>query len=208
MSYYFFEKYPYKHYPLVGTDGKFWTMFSLPIEAQIEMYKERLGEYPTSFFDFGCATAEIMTEAYDLGLWVKGIDIEKYPVIPVKNQHLFDNGNVQIKSILEYENVAADLSFANGSFTYLKERDLNNALDKFVNTKMLVAIHITTEDILAAKNKRHCKIKNMENRLIKPKDWWLEKFDSSGFETNFNEKYGCFCAIPKKYMGKIIGKTK
>ncbi len=197
MSEYYFIKYPFKNYYLRGTDGMMWTMFSVPVRLQIEMYVKRIGVPPRSFFDIGCATGEIMSEAYDLGLKVGGVDIAKYPSVPEKNQHLFDGGNVQIKSILDCGDIEYDIVFSNGSLLYLEKDELDTVLRKLKKSKMLIAIHNTKEDI-AESIKMDSKIIMRNSKIIESKQWWLDKLSASGFYADFDKKYGCFCAVPHK----------
>ncbi len=201
---YYDIKYPHKKYRFsLNCDAYSYTMFSVPIEIQANMYKKRMGEMPETFFDFGCATGEIMLDAEIYGLEVSGVDIKKYPHIPEMNQHLFDNGNIQIKNILDYGAVDYDLVFSNGSLIYLTETELDTVLKKFNDSQMLIAIHNTVEDIMAARE-FGTPIGIRGKRIIESNDWWLDKFNSSGFVADYDTKYGCFCARSIKRMNDRI----
>ena len=62
---------------------------------------------------------------------------------------------------------------------------------------MLVAIHNTTEDIEAAAA-MGCTLTTCNKlRLIKSRDWWIDKFNNNGFNTEYDTKTQCFYAVSK-----------
>ncbi len=196
MSDYYYIKYQYKNYRSRDQNGSRGIMFSVPVYALAEMYRARMGKNPTSFFDLGCATGEIMMDAKDMGMQVSGIDIAKYPIIPERNQNLFDDGDIQIKSILNYGDVKSDLVFANGPLSYLTKFELDKALEHFKKSKMIISIHNTTEDYNLARMVDQ-PIYSPDSKIIESESWWLNKFESAGFKVDLDKKYDCFCAIPK-----------
>lgn len=197
MRHYYYQKYPYLNYPFLDEDGVPWLMFSIPAYALAHMYTTRIGHAPKSFFDCGAATGEIMRQAEDIGIQASGIDIEQYQ-IPVRNAYLFRSGQIQIKSILDCAPIKADLAYCNGTLTYMDKYTLPLALEKFKNVGMLIAIHNTTEDVVAARKRGDELLYCAEPRLIQPRDWWMETLGEHGFSVDFDNKYQCFCAIPKK----------
>lgn len=197
MKHYYYQKYPYLDYRFMDEYGEVWIMFSVPVHRLSSMYTARIGHRPKSFFDCGAATGEIVRLAQEFGMQAYGIDIKQYQ-IPVRNAYLFKSGQIQIESILDCAPIKADLAYCNGTLTYMNEQMLPLVLEKFKNVGMLIAIHNTTEDILAARKQgdelEYC----CEPRLIKPQDWWLKTFSKNGFMVDFDTENKCFCAIPKQ----------
>lgn len=179
------------NYPFVDENHRVCTMFSIPVSDLVGIYKSYIGKTPKSFFDCGCATGELLRQAEELGIKAHGIDIKTYPT-PVANLKYFTTGKIKIRSILDCSNINADLAYANGTLTYLTEETLPIALSKFSNVKMLIAIHNTDEDIVAARENGDELLRGAP-RLIKSNDWWLETFNNYGLNVNFDKKYGCFC---------------
>ncbi len=171
-------------------------MFSVPPAAMVEMYRARLGTAPRSLFDCGAATGEIVHRAHQIGLRASGVDIKQYP-IPPAHQKYFDDGRIQIKSILDCAPVRADIAYCNGTLTYMNETTLPLVLERFKNVKMLIAIHNTTEDIDDARARGEELLTVSKVRLTRPVAWWMDTFDKNGFDTDFDSKYNCFCAIPR-----------
>ena len=155
-----------------------------------------LESMPKTFFDCGAATGEIVYRAQSMGMDARGIDIKQYPHQHKHLDKLFTDGKIQIKSIMDCEPIKADLAYCNGTLTYFSEKELPSVLEKFSNTKMLIAIHNTTEDIEAAKKQGDILTTCNELRLIKPKNWWLNTFKNNGFDTNYDNALQCFCATP------------
>ncbi len=197
---YYDKKYPYLHYPFKDIDGSSWFMFSVPVNILAQLYQSEFGKMPKSFFDCGAAVGELIQQAESMGIKANGIDIKKYPIDKFpsmrKYEKFFQSGQIQIKSILESEPVIADIAYCNGTLTYMNEETLPLALKKFKNVGMLIAIHNTTEDIIAAREMGEELLHN-EPRLIRSNQWWLDTFDKNGFRTKLNTKYNTFCAIPK-----------
>ena len=192
---YYYQKYPYLHYNYLDTDGV-WTMFSIPPKMLIDEFVNKFGYGPKTFFDCGAATGVIVLLAQRLGMDARGIDIKKYPYQFSYLEELFTNGKIQIKSILDYEPIVADIVFCNGTLTYFSEKELPNVLDKFKKSKMICAIHNTTEDVAAATKNGDELITCNKTRLIKPQNWWMDTFTKKGFNTKYAEHIRCFCAVP------------
>ncbi|MBE6457614.1 MAG: hypothetical protein E7011_02295 [Alphaproteobacteria bacterium] len=92
----------------------------------------------------------------------------------------------------------ADIVFCNGTLTYFSEQELPNVLDKFRNSKMICAIHNTTEDVAAAAANGDILTTCNKTRLIKPQNWWMDTFTKNGFNVKYAEHIRCFCAIPSR----------
>ncbi len=199
--FYYDIKYPYLNYPFVESDGSGWWMYSVPVARLAEMYAARLGKNPRSFFDCGAATGELVRQAVEMGMTARGVDIRQYPIRNQIQRQFFSRGQIRIKSILDCRPVQADLAYCNGTLTYMNEDTLPRALSRFKNVRMLIAIHNTTEDVVAA-----CamgdRLSYREPRLIRSNDWWMRAFRENGFNVDFDEKYNCFCAIPYKQKVK------
>ena len=173
-------------------------MFSVPPDVLVDAYRVHFGNKPSTFFDCGAATGEIVWRAENIGLRATGIDIKKYPAQRPELTKLFTNGKIQIKSILDCEPVKADLAYCNGTLTYFTEEQIPNVLKKFTNCKMLVSIHNTTEDVVAARKQGDELLTCDKPRLIKPRDWWLKTFTKNGFDAEYNKQTQCFYSTPKK----------
>lgn len=178
--YYYDKKYPYLHYPFLDNDGTAWFMYSIPVTELIKIYKSYLQKIPKSFFDCGAAVGELVYQADMLGLEATGIDIKKYPIetykLGLKYIKYFETGKIQIKSILDYQQpITADIAYCNGTLTYLTEKTLPLALAKFKHVGMLIAIHNTIEDVIAARQMDD-ELLHHEPRLIKSNQWWLNTF--------------------------------
>ena len=194
---YYYQKYPYLHYNYLDTDGV-WTMFSIPPKMLTDEFVNKFGYKPKTFFDCGAATGVIVLMAQRLGMNARGIDIKKYPYQFSYLEELFTNGKIQIKSILDYEPIVADIVFCNGTLTYFSEKELPNVLDKFKKSKMICAIHNTTEDVEAAAANGDELITCNKTRLIKPQNWWIDTFTKNGFKTKYADHIRCFCAVPSR----------
>ena len=193
---YYFKKYPFLHYEYTDFDGRY-VMFSVPPEMLVSDFMKRFGTIPKTFFDCGAANGEIVYRAEKLGLSAQGIDIREYPYVNPKLVELFQDNKIEIMSILDYPQVRSDLVFCNGTLTYFTEQELPKVLNKFVNCKMLVSIHNTTEDVDAARKQGDELLTCNKLRLIKPRDWWAKTFTKNGFNTEYNKQTQCFYSIPK-----------
>lgn len=191
---YYYKKYPFLHYNYRDYDGR-WTMFSVPPSMLAEVFKERFGYAPKTFFDCGAATGEIVYRARQLGMDARGIDIREYPSQGEHLARLFAEKKIEIKSILDVPPIKSDLAYCNGTLYYLTEQELPRALQKFRDCKMLFAIHNTTEDIEAAEKMGWDLYK--EDRLIKSINWWVNTFKENGFDVDYIRKINCFCAMPR-----------
>ncbi len=172
-------------------------MFSVPPSILAEVFTKKFGYMPKTFFDCGAATGEIVCRAKQMGMDASGIDIREYPYQNEQLARLFAKKKIEIKSILDVPTVRADLTYCNGTLTYFTESDLPHVLQKFADTKMLIAIHNTTEDIVVARANGWNLVTANKPRLIKPRDWWLNTFDKNGFDSEYDRKLQCFCAIPR-----------
>ena len=194
---YYYQKYPYLHYNYFDTDGA-WTMFSIPPKMLATEFANTFGRPPKSFFDCGAATGVIVWLAQRSGMDARGIDIKKYPQQFCCYDELFRNGKIQIKSILDSEPIIADIVFCNGTLTYFIEDELAQVLDKFRQSKMLCAIHNTTEDVDAARQNGDELTTCNKPRLIRPRQWWIDTFTKNGFNTKYADYIRCFCAVPSR----------
>jgi len=190
-------------------------MFSVPPSMLAQEYDKIFRAKPKSFFDCGAAIGMVVRLAFDYGMDARGIDIKKYPpqhqsYSRVKNQDklyavpisllqkLFDNGRIEIKSILDCEPIKADIAYCNGTLTYFDEQTLPIVLSKFQKVGMLCAIHNTTEDINAAKQMGETLGTCNEPRTIRPNDWWIKIFNNNGFDAKLCEKLRTFIAVPRQ----------
>lgn len=174
-----------------------WLMFTVPMPHLIDMYQERYKTAPKTMIDCGAAYGYMIRWAERMGIKASGIDVRKYPFPEYEYRRYFNNGKIRICSLLDVEPFAQDLAYANGMLTYLGEKDLDAAIGKFKNVKMLVAIHNTTEDIAAAKEYGTPIDIDLQNSLIRSNNWWIDRFRKNGFDAVFNKKYSCFCVTPK-----------
>lgn len=174
-----------------------WRMFTVPMPYLVDMYKEHYKNAPKTMIDCGAAYGYMIRWAEKMGIKASGIDMRKYPFPTNEYRRYFNNGKIRICNLLDVEPFSQDLAYANGMFTYLAERDLNAAISKFKNVKMLIAIHNTTEDIAAAKEYGTPIDIDCQSRLIRSNNWWIDRFQENGFDAVFNKKYSCFCITPK-----------
>ena len=194
---YYDKKYPFLQYGYTDFDNVRWIMCSVPPEMMVDAFVKRFGCKPKTFFDCGAATGEIVYRAQSIGMDARGIDIREYPYQKECLTKLFVDGKIEIKSILACQPIKSDLAYCNGTLTYFKEIELSNVLKKFKDTKMLVAIHNTTEDVEAAAAMGYTLTTCNKPRLIKPRDWWIDTFNHNGFNTEYDTKTQCFYAITK-----------
>ena len=211
MKCYYNIKYPHLNYSYTDTDGNY-IMFSVPPSMLAKEYEKKFHIKPKTFFDCGAAIGMIVHLAVDYGMDARGIDVKKYPpqqqsflrmkikdklyAVPVfMLQELFDNGRIEIKSILDCEPIRADIAYCNGTLTYFDEKTLPIVLSKFQNVGMLCAIHNTTEDVMdAAKMGEKLGTCN-EPRTIRSKDWWIENFYKNNFDAQYNAELRTFLAF-------------
>ncbi len=196
MSNYYLKKYPF-NYPFVDTDGSLALMCTIDMPTLVKIYTARMAATPQSFFDCGAAVGFMVDAASRMGMRARGIDVRAYPTIqPMGNfSPYFASGRIKIESILDTAPVRADLAYCNGTLTYLNDTTLPLALSKFGGVGMLVAVHNTTEDLVAAAAMGD-PIVHSEPRLIRPNAWWMDTLCKNGFDVDFDTQYGCFCARP------------
>ncbi|MBD5400983.1 hypothetical protein HDR61_04570 [bacterium] len=197
MSIYYTQKYSFE-YPFVEDDGTPMIMCTISVPDLMGIFCRRIGRYPRSFFDCGAATGVMVAMAQGYGMHARGIDVRRYTAHQPTakfTEHLFANGHIKIESILDTAPIDADLAYCNGTLTYMNEMTLPLALSKFKNVGMLIAIHNTTEDIVAAERIGD-PIVHSEPRLIRSNQWWLDVFRKNGFRAEFNAQYKCFCVRP------------
>lgn len=197
MSRYYLKKYSFT-YPFYENDGTPYVMCTLPISSLIDMYLARLGQMPKSFFDCGAAIGYMVYAADKMGMRARGIDVRRYTFPQPMGEMFrpyFTSGQIKIQSILDTAPVTEDLAYCNGTLTYMNETTLPMALRKFQNVNLLIAIHNTDEDLIAAKEMGD-PITHSEPRLIRSKSWWMDTFRKNGFNVDFDSRYGCFCARP------------
>lgn len=187
-------------YPFVEDDGTQMVMCTIDVPTLVNIYEQRKGTLPRSFFDCGAAIGFLVVMADKMGLRARGIDVRRYsanhPFADLTEPY-FANGHIKIQSILDAPVIDADLAYCNGTLTYLNEFTLPLALRKFKNVGMLIAIHNTTEDIQAAKDMGD-PIVHTEPRLIRSNQWWLDTFHKNGFDADLDMKNNCFCVCPQK----------
>lgn len=190
-EHYYDKKYSFT-YPVLDWCG-FWTFYTLPIKTIMGIYEKETGKKPTSFFDCGCATGELLRQAEAQGMNVMGIDVRKYPSI-FKKRH----PKIEIVSILDYQKpINYDIVFCNGTLTYLTEDNLDVALNKFKAAKMVIAIHNTIEDDEKAGGSDYRSPSVNKPRLIKSQKWWVDRFNAAGFISKYDAFTDCFIAQPK-----------
>lgn len=191
-EHYYNQKYSFT-YPVFRWDG-FWVFYTLPVKDIAQIYENETGKKPTSFFDCGCATGELLQQAENMNMRVQGIDIKKYPSL-FKPLH----PNIEIVSILNYQKpIDYDIVFLNGTLTYLNENEVDIALQKFKNASLVIAIHNTIKDDEKAGGPEYRDPKPTKPRLIKRRQWWVKKFQSNGFEAKYDPKTDCFITRAKE----------
>ena len=191
-KHYYDQKYSYT-YPVFRWDG-FWVFCTLPVKEIAKIYENETGKKPTSFFDCGCATGELLKQAEKMNMHVQGIDIKRYPSIFSPS-----HPNIEIVSILNYQKpIQQDIVFLNGTLTYLTEKEVDVALQKFKSAGLVIAIHNTVEDDEKAGGSEYRDPKPGKPRLIKRQEWWVKKFQSNGFEAKYDPKTDCFIAKSKE----------
>ncbi len=169
--------------------GNMWDIYTHPVKKIANLYQEEFGEKPMSFFDCGCASGKLLVQAEKMGMRVNGIDVRDYNTI---------HPNVTIGSILDYkEPINHDLIYCNEVLTCVKEEEIPAVLDKFKSAKMVVAIHLTTEDDEKAGGTEY-RAKTTDPRVIKSQKWWLNCFNKNGFDAKFHEQSGFFVAKPRQ----------
>lgn len=187
-KHYYEIKCPYTYVVKDGY-GFLWDIYTRPITDIVQAYKDEFNENPASFFDCGCAAGHLMVQAEQMGMTVNGIDIKEYKKV---------HPNVQVGSILDYQKpIQYDLIYCNEVLSCLKEDEIPVILDKFKPSKLLLAIHLTTEDDEKAGGTTYRKNANGP-RLIKSQKWWLNCFNQSGYNAKFNPNIGCFIARPRE----------
>jgi hypothetical protein len=174
-----------------------WTMVTMPMPVLVDIYKEHYNVSPKTFIDCGAGFGYMVHWASLMKIDARGIDVRKYPFVESMYKRYFKNGRIKICDLLDVEPFTQDLAYANSPLTYLPEERLDAALGKFRNVKMLIAIHTTTEDIVAAQNYGTPITLDFQNHILQSNEWWLNRFKKNGFEAVFDKRYSCFCAIPK-----------
>ncbi len=189
FGHYYFQKYT-MWYHVVDDQGIGCVYFTLPVPALTDIYQDKTGEQATSFFDCGCGTGVLLHQAEEMGLRVKGIDVTAYPIRTLEHQHQVKN--IEIVSILDYtQPIDYDIAFCNGSLTYLTEKTIPVALQKLKASRLVIAIHNTTEDEKAA---GYPLSNEPEPQLIRSQKWWLKTFRQAGFNAEYDPKSQCFLA--------------
>ena len=213
MNHYYDFKYPYLQYYGVDYDHNH-IYCSIPPQMLADKYIQKFGVTPKTFFDCGAATGIIIKMAMDYGMDARGIDIHKYPpqpalikmrlngtmgIYPTPNTEQFiKSGRIQIKSITKIIPVTADIAFCNGSLACLAEKEVGIAISKFKNVNMVCMIDNTTEDIDAAKSMGNDLLADNATKTIRPNQWWIEKFNNNGFQTEFDHKLHSIIATKQK----------
>lgn len=191
QKHYYHQKYSYT-YPVFRWDG-FWVFCTLPVKTLAEIYEKETGEKAKSFFDCGCATGELLKQAEKMNMKVQGIDVRSYPAFFSK-----PHPNIEITSIENYQKrIQYDLVFLNGTLTYLNEKTVDGVLQKFLPSKLVIAIHNTVEDDEKAGSPEYRDPKPGKPRLIKRQQWWVNKFIQNGFNARYDANTDCFIASPK-----------
>ena len=186
---YYEIKCPYTYEAWDRKNRCWWIIYTQPLKKITNLYQEEFGEKPLSFFDCGCANGQLLVQAEEMGMRVNGIDIKEYkPMHP----------NVTVGSILDYQQpINHDLVYCNEVLTCVKEEEIPAVLDKFKSTKMLVAIHLTTEDDEKAGGTEY-RANTVGPRVIKSQKWWIDCFNKNGFNAKFHEQSGLFVAKPRQ----------
>lgn len=218
MKHYYEIKYPYLQYSY--TDG---VMFSVPPKLMAVLYKNYYGKKPKTFFDCGAATGVVIRLAMDAGMDARGVDVRNYFMHQKFCNPLFSgwpfwvlqgdtrseytktellklrqDGRIQIKSILDYKPINADLVYCNGILTYFDEATLPSVLSKFQNANMFCAIHNTIEDYDVARQMGQELGTCQELKTVKSNDWWIKTFAQNGFDAHFSHWLRCFVAVPQR----------
>lgn len=185
---YYYKKYPF-YYDVSAFDGRY-TYFTVPVKTLVALYHKKTGQTARSFFDCGCANGELLRQAENMGLCAKGIDIKRFPMNKSKN--------IQITSLSDYnEPIAYDIAFCNGTLTYMNEKNIDAALTKLAQARLLIAIHNTVEDDEAAGYRLSSKT---EPRLIKNRQWWVNKMTGLGFDASYDATSDCFLALSRAHI--------
>ena len=185
---YYEIKCPYTYQAYDKQNKCWWIIYTQPLKKITNLYQTEFGKKPLSFFDCGCASGQLLVQAEEMGMTVNGIDIKEY-----KSLH----PNVTVGSILDYNKpINHDLVYCNEVLTCVKEEEIPAVLDKFKSTKMLVAVHLTTEDDEKAGGTSYREASGP--RVIKSQKWWLDCFNKNGFNAKFHEKSGFFIAKPRQ----------
>ena len=172
-------------YNTIDKHGDVWSVYTHPVKKIVGLYTEELGEKPLSFFDCGCSNGHLMQQAEEMGMRVNGIDVREYPQT---------HPNVVVGSILDYETpINHDLVYCNEVLTCVKEEEIPAVLNKFKDSKMLIALHLTTEDDEKAGGTAYRR-GTVGPRVIKSQKWWLDCFNRNGFNAKYHEQTGCFIA--------------
>ncbi|MDR1207166.1 MAG: hypothetical protein LBK26_02015 [Rickettsiales bacterium] len=233
-QHYYDIKYPYK-YSVLDDDGRLYSFYTIDMNNIVKIYSAHMPGcgMPKTFFDCGAGPGELIRQAQALGIQAFGMDVKRYPIVKAVNydalatarippeivhnlklrldrlmliDYSAQQDKIEIASIASYNKIVdADLAFCNGTLTYLTEAELPPALARLSFSKMLVAIHNTSEDIAAAQKFGDDLLGGekvlgapRKKRLIKPRDWWTNRFHKAGFDTEFDEQFGCFCAKPRR----------
>ena len=204
QEYYLLKKYGHTYKFLDYADPEHnsgdidvWEMFTMPMPALVDIYKQSYKVAPKTFMDCGAGFGYMVRWASLMGIDAYGIEKRKYRFAQSLYNKFFKNGRIKICNVLDVPPFTQDLAYVNTVFTYMNEEDLDCSIAKFKNVKMLVAIHITTEDVAAAKRSGMCLDLGNQSRLLRSNDWWVERFRKNGFDAVFVAKYSCFRAIPK-----------
>ena len=172
-----------------------WQMVTMPMPTLVDIYKQEYHVAPKSFIDCGAGFGYMLWWASIMGIDAYGVEIRKYPFVDFIYKKY--SRRIKIANLLDSEPFNQDLAYANCVFSYMQEQDIDVAMGKFQNVKMLIAIHNTTEDIAAAKRFGTPLDMDAQNRLLRPNEWWINRFRQNGFDARFIDKYSCFCAVPK-----------
>ena len=173
------------------------TMVTMPMPTLVDIYKQQYNIAPKTFLDCGAGFGYMLRWAKIMGIDAHGIDIRRYPFADYMYKKYYKNGRIKICNLLDAEPFTQDLAYANCVFSYLDKNSVDEAICKFKKVKMLVAIHHTTEDVVAAQKFGTPLKIDCQARLVQPNDWWVARFQKNGFDAVFDKKHSCFCAIPK-----------
>ena len=185
---YYEMKCPYTYEAWDKTNCCWRIIFTQPLKEITKLYQKELGEKPLSFFDCGCASGKLLVQAENMGMRVNGIDIREYKPL---------HKNITVGSILDYQQpINHDLVYCNEVLTCVKEEEIPAVLNKFKDSKLVVAIHLTTEDDEKAGGTEYRE--HSGPRVIKSQKWWIDCFNKNGFNAKFHEKSGFFVAKPRE----------